>query len=312
MNGITIKNASDEVRDIQRRVSFMKNLRPLWYLAPAGLVVAGVIAYPVIRAIYVSFMNYNPLSSRMTFVGLQNYQQVLSEQSFWIAALHSAIWTFGVVLFQFIFGLSGAVLLNQRFRGKNLIRGLVLIPWATPSVLAAMMWMWILDPNYGVLNAVLNQLGIGRFAQAWFSQPSTALPALMLIDIWQGIPFFAVMILAALQTIPDDLRESAVLDGANNWMVFWKIKFPIVLPTILITTLLRIIWTASYTDLIIIVTQGGPGYASLTIPADAYYTAYSDLNFGNATCMAVLQALVLFVIVLIYLRMLSRQGILDK
>jgi multiple sugar transport system permease protein len=308
MNTVT-QAAVTKMKHKRRKLNFS---RPVWYLLPAAIVVLAVIGYPVVRAVVLSFFNFSPLSQALTFAGISNYVQVLSSRTFGIAALHSVIWTLGIVILQFAFGLLGAVLLNQKFKGRGIVRGLVLIPWATPSVLAAMMWMWILDPNYGVLNDLLSRVGLHSLAQSWFSQPQTALPSLMLIDVWQGIPFFAVMLLAALQTISGDLEEAAKLDGATAWRTFWNVKFPIILPTVLITTLLRIVWTASYMDLIVIITQGGPGYASLTVPADAYYTAYNDLNFGGATTMAVIQAVVLLGVVITYLKILSKQGILEK
>jgi multiple sugar transport system permease protein len=293
------------------RAKYRRRWLPLWFLLPVGLVVGAVIGYPVVRALILSLFSYNPLSGATEYVGLQNYTTVLADPVFRGAALRTVIWTFGVVIAQFLFGLLGAVLLNQSFPGRGLVRGLVLIPWATPSVLAAMMWLWLLDSNYGVINDLLGRIGLGALAYAWFSLPTTALPALMLIDFWQGVPFFAVMLLAALQTIPSDIIEAAVLDGGNRWQIFWRITFPLLLPTVLITTLLRVIWTASYIDLILIITQGGPGIATLTVPAYAYYAAYSDFAFGKATAAAVLQAVVLLVIVIVYLRLLSRKGALE-
>lgn len=195
-----------------------RRLRPVWYLMPAAVVVLGIIGYPVVRAIGFSFFHYNPLDvtgAHVRFVGLSNYVRALTNPGFQHAAVNSVIWIFGVVTVQFLLGLMGAVILNQRFRGRDVVRGLVLIPWATPSVLAAMMWMWILDGNYGVLNDLLHRVGLGFLAQPWFSQPGTALGSLMLIDVWQGIPFFAVMLLAAMQTIPGELLEAARLDRAG-------------------------------------------------------------------------------------------------
>ncbi|WP_240986502.1 carbohydrate ABC transporter permease [Acididesulfobacillus acetoxydans] len=285
---------------------------PYFYLLPAAVVVITIIGYPVVRAVVTSLFHDNPLNPKMTFVGFSNYVSVLEDHVFHVAVLNSLIWIFGIVLFQFGLGMIGALLLNEKFRGRGVVRGLVLIPWATPSVLAAMMWIWILDANHGVVNDLLTRMGLSFLSQPWFSQPHTALPALMLIDIWQGVPFFAVMILAALQTIPEDLVEASFLDGATAWNTFWQVKFPIILPTVLITTLLRIVWTASYMDLILVITQGGPGYATLTVPAYAYYMAYSDLNFGGATATAVLQGLALLGVVLVYLKILTKQGILEK
>lgn len=293
------------------RTRFFKRYGKYLYLLPAAVWIVGVVGYPVTRAFFFSFFDYNPLRADRTFVGLENYVRILQDPVFQKAMINSAIWTFGCVFFQVVFGLIGAVLLNQRFRGRGGIRGLTLIPWATPSVLAAMMWMWILDGNYGLLNDVLKRTGIIELPIPWFSQTTTALPALMLIDVWQGIPFFAVMLLAALQQVPGDLLEAAKLDGAGPWKIFWSVVFPLITPTLLITTVLRIVWTASYMDLMMVVTQGGPAYATLTIPLSAYYTAYSELAFGEAMAKATVQALLLLLFVLVYLRLFRRRGAVD-
>ncbi|MGG1313344.1 carbohydrate ABC transporter permease [Cohnella laeviribosi] len=282
------------------------------YLLPAALLIVGVIGYPIVRALILSLYAYNPLSSGKTFVGLKNYVGVLSDSTFLKAMSNTAIWVIGCVFFQVVFGLLGAVLLNQNFRGRGVIRGLTLIPWATPSVLAAMMWMWILDGNYGLLNDILMRIGLIVHPIPWISQTGTAMASLMLIDVWQGIPYFAVMLLAAMQTIPGDLLEAAKLDGAGAWKAFWKVVFPLMLPTLMITTILRIVWTASYMDLMMVVTQGGPAYSTLTIPLASYYRAYTDLKYGEATAMAGIQALLLLIVVVLYLRLMSNKGALDN
>lgn len=282
------------------------------YLLPAALLIAGVIGYPVVRALILSLYNYNPLSAGKSFVGLGNYSKILSDPSFHKAMANSAIWVFGCVFLQVVFGMLGAVLLNQNFKGRGLIRGLTLIPWATPSVLAAMMWMWILDGNYGLLNDLLLRIGLIVHPIPWISQMGTAMGSLILIDLWQGIPYFAVMLLAAMQTISGDLLEAAKLDGAGPWRAFWKVVFPLMLPTLMITVILRIVWTASYMDLMMVVTQGGPAYSTLTIPLIAYYRAYTDLRYGEATAMACVQALILLIVVVIYLRLMASKGALDN
>ncbi len=282
------------------------------YLLPAALLIVGVIGYPIVRALILSLYAYNPLNSGKTFVGLKNYVGVLSDSTFLKAMSNTAIWVVGCVFFQVVFGLLGAVLLNQNFRGRGVIRGLTLIPWATPSVLAAMMWMWILDGNYGLLNDILMRIGLIVHPIPWISQTGTAMASLMLIDVWQGIPYFAVMLLAAMQTIPGDLLEAAKLDGAGAWKAFWKVVFPLMLPTLMITTILRIVWTASYMDLMMVVTQGGPAYSTLTIPLASYYRAYTDLKYGEATAMAGIQALLLLIVVVLYLRLMSNKGALDN
>ena len=281
------------------------------YLLPAALLIAGVIGYPVVRALFLSLYKYNPLNPHKTFVGFGNYAKILGDSTFLKAMSNSAVWVVGAVLLQVVFGMLGAVLLNQNFKGRGVIRGLTLIPWATPSVLAAMMWMWILDGNYGLLNDILMRIHAITQPIPWISQMGTAMGSLILIDVWQGIPYFAVMLLAAMQTVSGDLLEAAKLDGAGPWKAYWKVIFPLMLPTLMITVILRIVWTASYMDLMMVVTQGGPAYSTLTIPLAAYYKAYTDLQYGEATAMACVQALLLMIVVIVYLRMMAKKGALQ-
>lgn len=217
------------------------------------------------------------------------------------------MWTLGTVALQLLFGALGAMLLNQRFRFRGVVRGLAMIPWATPSVLVALIWLWLLDPNHGVINAALLHTGVIHAPIAWLATSHTALPTLILIDAWQGIPFFAVMILAALQGVPEELKDAAKTDGCNRFGVFIHVVLPYIRPTILITLVLRIIWTANYIDLIYILTGGGPGYVTTTIPLQSYRSAYKIGDFGQGTALAMVQALVLAALITIYVRLTSRR-----
>ena len=280
-------------------------LLPLLLLSPALVLLLGIVAYPIARALWLSVHRLEILRPDLSqYVGLANYRGLLHDPVMRIALQNSGVWVAGVVLFQLFGGLIGAVILNQRFPGRAAVRGLALIPWATPSVLVALMWTWMLDGNYGLLNDLLVKSGILSRFQPWLAQPGTALPAVMLADVWQGIPFFAVMLLAALQAIPEDLFEAAKIDGASAWRVFRHVTLPLLLPTILITTMLRMIWTANYMDLIMVMTGGGPGYSSLTVPLHAYYTAYKRLDFGYGSSIAIVQVAILAVAIVFYLRQL--------
>ena len=270
-----------------------------------------VIGYPVVRAVWLSFQDFNVLRpARTTFAGLQNYLEVFQNPLFVTALQNSLIWVTGAVSLQLLFGFMGALLLNKQFLGRNVVRGLLLVPWATPSVLVALMWMWMLDGNYGVINDLLQRVGIIEFYVPWLATTQTALPTLIVVDVWQGIPFFAVMILAALQSIPSDIKEAALIDGANAWQSLRHITIPFILPAILITTVLRIIWTANYMDLMFVMTNGGPGFATTTLPFFAYVTAYRQLEFGQGATIAITQALLLIGVILVYIRLLRRQGTL--
>ena len=284
---------------------------PLFLLSPALILLVGIVAYPIGRAIWLSFHRLEILRPDLTrSVGLENYRGLLQDPVIRIALQNSVIWVAGVVVLQFLGGLVGALILNRQFPGRAAVRGLALIPWATPSVLVALMWTWMLDGNYGLINDLLVKVGILSRFQPWLAQPWSALPAVILADVWQGIPFFAVMLLAALQAIPEDLFEAARIDGATGWRVFRHVTLPLLLPTILITTMLRMIWTANYMDLIMVMTGGGPGYSSLTVPLHAYYTAYKRLDFGYGATIAIVQVVILAAAIVAYLRQLRSNEVM--
>jgi multiple sugar transport system permease protein len=290
-----------------RRAAVHRNLLPWLMLAPALIILGGLIIYPAVNALYMSMTDINLLNlDAPNFVGLDNFVNAFKTEAFRTSLRNSAVWTFGNVFCQLVLGMLGALLLNAKFKGRGVIRGIVLLPWATPSVLVALMWMWILDPNLGIFNHLLHGVGFEGKPIAWLAGQHTALPTLMFIDIWQGIPFFAVMLLAALQGVPDELHEAAKIDGASAAKTFWRVVLPLIMPTVLITTVLRLIWTANYFDLILILTNGGPANASLTIPLNAYLTAYKASDFGGAAALGVVQAALLALLVIVYMRQVRR------
>lgn len=295
-------------RDRPRRAANRrKALVPWIMLTPALVILFGFIIYPAFNAIVLSMHSVSLLNlNAMTFVGFDNFIQVFQAPEFLVSLKNSAIWTFGNVALQLVLGMIGALLLNQAIKGRGIIRGLVLLPWATPSVLVALMWMWILDPNLGIVNEILKAVGLQSTPVAWLGDQHTALPTLMFIDIWQGIPFFAVMILAALQSVPNELIEASRIDGANGWQSFWQVVLPLIMPTVLITVILRLIWTANYFDLILILTNGGPANGTLTLPLNAYITAYRGTDFGGGAALAVVQAVLLSVLVVVYMRQIRK------
>lgn len=282
-------------------------LTPLLLLGPSLLLLLGIVAYPALYAVRLSFYEISLLMPQLgRYVGIKNYLTLVQDGTFWLIARNSLVWVFGCVASQLAGGLIGASILNLKFAGRSFFRGLALIPWATPSVLVALMWMWMLDGNYGVLNDILLKMGLTTQYIPWLAQAHTALPSVMLADIWQGIPFFAVMLLAALQAIPSELFEAARIDGCGSLRMFWHIKIPLILPSILITTMLRIIWTANYMDLILIMTGGGPGYSSMTLPVLSYTSAYRRLQIGYGASVAVFQALFLSLVAWAYVRLFRK------
>lgn len=290
-----------------RRRPVRSRVVPYVLIGPAILLVSVFAAYPLLRSIWLAFNDIDPLARTSSFVGFDNLIEAVTDAGFPALMGRTGAWVFGVVILQLLGGLGVALLLNTRFPLRGVYRGLVMVPWATPSVLVALMWKWILEPNHGVLNKVLQGLGLASQPVEFLSSSQLALPTLILVDMWQGIPLFAVMILAALQAVSADLKEAAALDGCGHWGAFRHVTLPAILPTILITTVLRLIWTANYIDLILILTGGGPGESSTTLALESYLTAYKATNFGLGAAYSLIQACILAVFVVIYMR-LSGKG----
>ncbi|OJV10726.1 MAG: sugar ABC transporter permease [Bosea sp. 67-29] len=276
---------------------------PYGFLLPALLVTALVILFPVLQTAWYSlheYVLYDPGNFR--FIGLRNFATAFSDEVFWIALLNSAIWVSGIVLLQLLLGLGAALLLNQSFWWRGMARALVIIPWALPSVIIGLMWTWIYDFNLGVLNDILLRIGLISAPHPWLAQPSTALACIMLALVWQGFPFFTVTILAGLQTVPHELYEAAEIDGASPWRQFLHVTLPSIAGIVATAVLLRIIWVANSLDVILVMTGGGPGYATHTLPLYAFLRAYTGMEFGYAASLSLMLTAILLGIVWLYVR----------
>lgn len=279
---------------------------PYLLIAPALITIIAVVFFPVINAILMSFQSYDlRRPNKIRFTGLENYFATAQDPLFWQALLKTIIWVAAGVGFQFAFGFMLALLLNRRFLGRGLIRSISLIPWVTPGVLIGLMWRWIFDGNYGVLNDLLMRLGLIHQNVPFLAQQSTAFSSVILTIIWQGIPFFALMLLAGLQGIPEELYDAADVDGANAFQRFFMITVPSLKNTIFVTTLLRIIWVANSVDVIFNLTEGGPAYSTQTLSVYVFNKG-NVLNLGYASTMAILLALVLSMVAVPYLKTLFK------
>jgi multiple sugar transport system permease protein len=286
-----------------------KDYTPFIMLAPAFLLIICIIIYPIISAIFTSFQYYAMFDlARRRFIGLQNYIAVWKDAAFIASLGNTARWVIVTVSMQFILGLILALMLNQKFLFRGFLRSIALIPWITPGVVIALMWTWMYNGNFGVINDLLMRLSIIQTKVAWLSTSRTALNSQILTMIWQGIPFFAIMILASLQTVPNDLYEAAEVSGANTLQKFRYITWPHIIPTIIITCLLRIIWVANNVEVLYLMTQGGPGYNSLTLSLDAYIEAQKSLNFGYGSTIAVYGTIFMVIFMVFYLNFTKKQG----
>ena len=284
-----------------------KKVLPYALLSPAVLVTLTIVFFPMIQAVWMSLHDYVLFRPKdFTFVCFKNFITAFNDEVFWISFRHTIAWIGITVPAQLLLGLCTALLLNQKFFWRPVARALIIIPWALPSVVIALMWVWIYDSNYGILNDLLLRAHILKTAIPWLADPDTALYAIILTLTWQGFPFFAVMILAGLQSIPASYYEAASIDGASTFRQFWHITLPGISGVVMTAVLLRIIWVANSIDVIYVMTGGGPGYATYTLPLYAFIKARTGLDFGYGSAIAVLFTTMLLGVVVIYLRRVSK------
>ena len=274
---------------------------PWLLLAPALLAVALVVLVPVAQTVWLSLHEAVLTRPRhRPFVGLANYAALFGDALFWESLRNSFVWVAAAVGLQFTLGFAAALLLNRSFWWRSAARALIVVPWALPSVIIGLTWTWMLDFNLGILNELGMRSGLLAEPVAWLARPDTAMPAVILALTWQGFPFFAVTILAGLQAIPRELYEAAHVDGASRWQAFRHVTLPGLAGVIATALLLRMIWVANSLDVILVMTGGGPGTATHTLPLYAFLKAWSGLDFGYGSALAVMLTLLLLGIVMTY------------
>ncbi|WP_223423950.1 carbohydrate ABC transporter permease [Tateyamaria pelophila] len=272
-------------------------VEPFVYLSPSIILIGAVMLMPLIIGISYSFQSIELLRPFNTgWIGFENYAKLWADRKFWIALENTFWWTFWSITLQFFLGLGLAMLLNTHFFGKKLFQALVFLPWAVPTFLSALTWAWLFNPVIGPLPHWLTALGILSEPYNILGDPDLALWGPIAANVWFGVPFFAITLLAALQSIPGDMYEAAEIDGASAWQTFTKITLPFLAPMIAITVMLRTIWIANFADLIYVMTGGGPANSTQIISSYIFTTAFRRLDFGYASAIAV----VLLILLMIY------------
>ena len=284
---------------------------PYLYSAPALILIVAVMLVPLVVGISYAFRDIqllNPFSGG--FIGLDHFRALGQDQAFYGALRNTLWWTGSSVFLQFTFGLILALLLDKPFYGRGLVQALVFLPWAVPSFLAGLNWAWLFNPVIGPLPHWFYALGLMDEPHNILSDPHLAMWGPIAANVWWGIPFFAITLLAALQAIPRDLYEAASIDGAGPVQRFWSITLPFLAPTIAITVLLRTVWISNFADLIVVMTNGGPADRTQIVASYIFTQAFKRLDFGYASAIA----LVLLVLLLFYSMaiVLLRQTMLNK
>lgn len=270
------------------------------FVLPALMLLAVLIAYPVA---YTGLLSVT--DQQGNYVGVENFTRILGARATPTAFFNTLWWVFGSIVFQVVLGVLTAILLNQKFSGRSVVRSVTLIPWVVPGIVAATTWAWMLHTEFGIINYMLTAPGLIDEPVGWLTNGSTVLPVMIAINVWKMFPFVAIMVLAGLQSIPNDLYEAARIDGATFWEEVWYVMLPQVRPVIVAVTLLLVIWALNHITIIYAITRGGPANRTLITPIQIFRTAFESVQFNQAAALSVIFFMVAITVVFIYIRTLA-------
>ncbi len=280
----------------------------LFMILPTILLILLVIFIPAGRSIIMAFQDYNMYLLTKKFIGWRNFIESFADDIFKLALVNTAIWVLVSLTLQFLLGFSLALLLRKPFKGRSVCTALLFYPWAVSGFVIGLQWRWMFHGSVGVINDLLMKLGFVKEKVPFLSDPRYALPSAIVANIWYGVPFFAIMLLAALQSVPQELYEAAKIDGASSVQQFWHITVPYVRPTIINTTLIRFIWIVNFPDIIFSMTGGGPAGTSHILSTLLIHKVYYEYNYGVAAAIGSIIMVVLVIYSYLYLKINRTEG----
>jgi multiple sugar transport system permease protein len=277
---------------------------PYLFILPSTLMLVIFLFYPIGTVFYYSLQHYDISAPFYNgYAGLENFKKIFTEDKLFLPSLLISLkWVVSQVGLQLIFGLIAALLLNQKFKFRGMVRAAAFIPWAISGVLASVMWSLMFNEHMGVINDLFIRLGIISESKAWLADSTTSFIAVVIAELWRGIPFFAITLLASLQSIPEELYEAAKVDGAGRMKSFLYVTLPSLKNTIVLTTLLRVIWEFNNVDLLFNLTGGGPAHSTTTLTMYIAEQAVHGSNFGYGSALTVVAFGILLIFAIIYLR----------
>lgn len=301
----SVETVYDRKKKVKRKKIKKDKLAPYLFLLPSLLIIMGFLFYPIATVFYYSFQHYDvsaPYYNR--FAGFENFVNIFTNDKYFLPSLWNSLkWVVSEVGLQLICGMILALLLNQTFKLRGLVRAIAFVPWAISGVLASVMWSLMYNEHMGVINDLLMKIGLINEPQAFLASTSTAFASVVIAELWRGIPFFAITLLAALQSIPNELYEAARVDGANRWKSFIYVTLPQLKNTIVLTTLLRVVWEFNNVDLIFNLTGGGPAHSTTTLTMYIADLAVHGSNFGYGSALTVIAFAILFIFAVVYLKL---------
>ena len=271
-------------------------------IAPVILIMCTVVVYPLVSAIYLSLFSIYTPTMDGEWVGFANYSRLLQSGEFWRSLLNNVVWTAGTLTLQIVFGILVALMLHQNLVFRSLARSLVLFPYFLSTVVAVLVWRWLFNDIYGVLNHMLMWAGVVDMPVDWLGSTPNAMITLIFIGAWKYFPFVVIAVLARLQSIPDELYEAAKIDGAGPVARFMDVTLPQLKDVLIVVALLRTIWDFKEFDLIYLLTGGGPIISTQTLSLMVYKEAFAMNQMGGASAVAVLMMLVMLVFMTLFLR----------
>jgi multiple sugar transport system permease protein len=283
-----------------------KHSLPYLLIAPMAILVIAFIIVPIVRNAWMSFFDwYLARPSSHPFIGLDNYREVFTASTFKNSAKVTALYIGVTVPVRFFLALGIALLLNNTFKGRGLARSIIIIPWAVPVVIACLIWVQMLDFQYGIINYGLLKLNLIDEPLNWLSSTTLALPAAMAVNVWKGTPWPAIMLLAGLQSIPLELYEAAMIDGAGAWQKFRYVTLPMLKPVSLIVFLLLVIWTVKDFGIVYVLNKGGPAHATEVLTVFVYRSAFEGLRMGEAAAGGMVLLAVSLIFTIFYLKVMG-------
>jgi ABC-type sugar transport system permease subunit len=271
------------------------------FLIPSVLLFIAFLALPLLYSLYISFNKWSMLRDPL-WIGLDNYRRVIEDDIFWRSLRNTLVFTLLFVPTVTILSMVTAAMLNQRIRGSSFLKALVFIPVITPSIVVAVVWKYAYQPELGLINQFLESVGLPT--SLWLGSTSMALPALVIVTVWQRFGWFMILFLAGLQDIPEEIKEAAKLDGASPFRSFMDITLPLLRPTLVLVTVLAAIGAFQVFDLVFVMTEGGPAYATQTLSYYIYTKAFRSLDMGYAAAMSYVLFVIILIMTLVQMRLL--------
>jgi ABC-type sugar transport system permease subunit len=279
----------------------------LFLILPSLIIILGISLQPILSTLYFSlFEASRGINTPQTFIGLGNYVTLLTDAVFWAAIGRTLYFTLVSVGLELVLGLAIAQLIHTQPPGWRFLRTSLIIPWAVPTIVNGTMWRWIYNADYGALNGLLLQLGLINKYIPWLTKPELAMNLVILADIWHSVPFIALILQAALATLPADLEEAAAVDGANALQRFLLIRLPLLRPAILVALVIRTVEAFRVFDIIYVITNGGPAFSTVTISYLTYLETFSFGHIGRGSALSFLISLFTLVMAFVYIRILYR------